>query len=245
MAVAQQHPMFERRELTRVLTVHSKHLQRNIQSSLLGQIKASVEGRCGTEGYVQPKSSVILEYSLGRMSILKPGVSYRVKFQADICLPHKGQRLEVPASFRSKIGLHADTKPLKILMPRDLHIGNAEFESVSDGDMLEVEVMGAEFKQNDENIFVLAKFLRRIAAPPVSSSDAAAALSVEVPMFPSAASGSSEVKSVSITTEAPSSAKTTSAPIRRKKRLQTSNTLEINVGSTGDAAGPTPAAGPE
>ena len=223
-----QHPMFERRELTRVLTVHSKHLQRNIQSSLLGQIKASVEGRCGAEGYVQPKSSVILDYSLGRMSILKPGVSYRVKFQADICLPHKGQRLEVAAVFRSKIGLHADTKPLKILMPRDLHIGNAEFEAVSDGDMLEIEVMGAEFKQNDENMFVLAKFVRRIAAPssehPVSDLPAD---SIEVPTM-----SSSEVKSVSITTEP-----ATKAPVRRKKRLQASNTLELNV-DAGEASGP-------
>jgi DNA-directed RNA polymerase subunit E'/Rpb7 len=235
--------MFERRELTRVLTVHSKHLQRNIQSSLLSQIKASVEGRCGTEGYVQPKSSVILDYSLGRMSILKPGVSYRVKFQADICLPHKGQRLEVPAAFRSKIGLHADIKPLKILLPRDLHIGNAEFEAVSDGDMIEVEVMGAEFKQNDEDMFVLGKLIRRI--PAVSSAASAeaseAAASVEVPVLP----GSGEVKSVSVTTEPSSSTSIAKAPVRRKKRLQPANSLEINVDAAGDSPGPAPAAGPE
>jgi DNA-directed RNA polymerase subunit E'/Rpb7 len=240
--------MFERRELTRVLTVHSKHLQRNIQSSLLGQIKASVEGRCGTEGFVQPKSSVILEYSLGRMNILKSGVSYRVKFQADICLPHRGQRLEVPASFRSKIGLHAQISPLKILLPRDLHIGNAEFEAVSDGDMIEVEVMGAEFKQNDEDMFVLGKLVRRIAAPAPEAAAAAAAeaaASVEVPML-----GSSEVKMVSIVEPSSSSSAAEgtgaakAAPVRRKKRLQPATTLALNVDS-GDTAGPAPAAGPE
>jgi len=238
MAVAQS-PMFERRELTRVLTVHSKHLQRNIQSSLLGQIKASVEGRCGTEGYVQPKSSVILEYSLGRMSILKPGVSYRVKFQADICLPHRGQRIEVAAAFRSKIGLHAETKPLKILLPRDLHIGNAEFEGVSDGDMIEVEVMGAEFKQNDEDMFVLGKLVRRIAAPVAAASEVVES-AVEVPM-----AAASEIKSVSVTTEPSSSTSITKAPVRRKKRLQLPNTLELNVDGDGSATGPPPAAGPE
>ena len=232
--------MFERRELTRVLTVHSKHLQRNIQSSLLSQIKASVEGRCGTEGYVQPKSSVILDYSLGRMSILKPGVSYRVKFQADICLPHRGQRLEVPAAFRSKIGLHAEIKPLKILLPRDLHIGNGEFEAVSDGDMIEVEVMGAEFKQNDEDMFVLGKLIRRI--PAVSSAPAeAVAEAIDVPVLP----GSGEVKSVSVTTEPSSSTSVAKAPVRRKKRLQPANSLEINVDAAGDAPGPSAAAGPE
>jgi len=237
--------MFERRELTRVVTVHSRHLQRNIQSSLLGQIKASVEGRCGTEGYVQPKSSVIMTYSLGLMSIIGTGVSYKVKFQADICLPHKGQRLEVPAEFRSKIGLHAEMKPLKILLPRDLHIGNAEFEAVSDGDQMEIEVMGAEFKQNDEDIFVLAKLVRRITAAPAAPDEAAAPAEAEAPPPPSAGAG--EVKSVSIS-EAPPAP----GPVRRKKRLQTGlqtgSTLELNVDKpieAGSAAGSAAAAGPE
>jgi DNA-directed RNA polymerase subunit E'/Rpb7 len=235
--------MFERRELTRVVTVHSKHLQRNIQSSLLGQIKASVEGRCGTEGYVQPKSSVIMTYSLGLMSIIGTGVSYKVKFQADICLPHKGQRLEVPAEFRSKIGLHSEMKPLKILLPRDLHIGNADFEAVSDGDQMEIEVMGAEFKQNDEDIFVLAKLVRRITAAPAAPAEAAAAEAEAPP--PSAEAG--EVKSVSVS-EAPPAP----GPVRRKKRLQTGlqtgSTLELNVDKpdeAGSAAGSAAAAGPE
>jgi DNA-directed RNA polymerase subunit E'/Rpb7 len=237
--------MFERRELTRVVTVHSRHLQRNIQSSLLGQIKASVEGRCGTEGYVQPKSSVIMTYSLGLMSIIGTGVSYKVKFQADICLPHKGQRLEVPAEFRSKIGLHSEMKPLKILLPRDLHIGNADFEAVSDGDQMEIEVMGAEFKQNDEDIFVLAKLVRRITAAPAAPDEAAAEAAPEAPP-PSAGAG--EVKSVSIS-EAPPAA---SGPVRRKKRLQTGlemgSTLELNVDKpieAGSATGSAAAAGPE
>jgi len=239
--------MFERRELTRVLTVHSKHLQRNIQSSLLGQIKASVEGRCGTEGYVQPKSSVILEYSLGRMSILKPGVSYKVKFQADICLPHKGQRLEVVAEFRSKIGIHAGTKPLKIMLPRDLHIGNAEFEGISENDKLEIEVLGAEIKQNDEDIFVLAKLIRRVASPSaVESGVEHAPASVEVPMLPA----SGEVKSVNFVPSAGAGdAGASKAPVRRKKRLQVPGTLQLNVDNppadAGIAEGPPRAVGSE
>lgn len=156
--------MFERREMQRVISVHSRHLQRNIQTSLLSQIKAEVEGRCGTEGYIQSKSSVIIEYSLGRMNILQPGVRYRVKFQADVCFPHKGQILTAPVIFRSKIGIHAESKPLRILLPRDLHIGNTEFEEVQPNDSIEVEVLGAEFKQNDEEIFVLAKLIKRIPA---------------------------------------------------------------------------------
>lgn len=243
--------MFERRELTRVLPVHSKHLQRNIQSSLLSQIKAQIEGRCGVEGYVQPKSSVILEYSLGRMSILKSGVNYRVKFQADICLPHKGQQIaNAPVLFRSKIGIHAELKPLKFLLPRDLHIGNPEFEAIGENDTLDLEVLGAEFKQNDESIFVLAKLLKRTpAAAPSESSESAPA--IEVPTMEGAAgtgrssSGGEEVKSVVFKqpSEGELSAAAVPGPRRRKKLLKPSTTAVITEDGAVEAApGPT---GPE
>ena len=241
--------MFERRELTRVLPVHSKHLQRNIQSSLLSQIKAQVEGRCGVEGYVQPRSSVILEYSLGRMSILKSGVNYRVKFQADICLPHKGQQIAgAPVMFRSKIGVHAEVSPLKILLPRDLHIGNEEFEAIAENDTLDIEVLGAEFKQNDESIFVLGKLLKRTPSSAAAAADAASP-AIEVPtMEGSAASagagagaGSSsgeEVKSVVFKqpSEGELSAAAVPGPRRRKKLLKPSTTAVITEDGTLEAA---------
>lgn len=232
--------MFERRELTRVLPVHSKHLQRNIQSSLLSQIKAQVEGRCGVEGYVQPKSSVIIEYSLGRMSILKSGVNYRVKFQADICLPHKGQQiLGVPVMFRSKIGVHAELSPIKFLLPRDLHIGNSEFEAIEEKDTLDVEVLGAEFKQNDESIFVLAKLLKRT---PASAPESV----IEVPTITESASAtasgsappsSEEVKSVVFKQPTESELNAASAPgPRRRKKLLKPATAVITTAAAADGA---------
>lgn len=242
--------MFERRELTRVLPVHSKHLQRNIQSSLLSQIKAQVEGRCGVEGYVQPRSSVILEYSLGRMSILKPGVNYRVKFQADICLPHKGQQIAgAPVMFRSKIGVHAEVSPLKILLPRDLHIGNEEFEAIAENDTLDIEVLGAEFKQNDESIFVLAKLLKRTPSAAAPAAPAAPPADIEVPTMRAVESGagagsSSEIKSVVFKqpSEGELSAASVPGPRRRKKLLKTTTAVITEDGTVEAAPGPT---GPE
>ena len=233
--------MFERRELTRVLPVHSKHLQRNIQSSLLSQIKAQIEGRCGVEGYVQPKSSVIIEYSLGRMSILKSGVNYRVKFQADICLPHKGQQITgVPVLFRSKIGVHGEMSPLKFLLPRDLHIGNADFEAIVENDTLDLEVLGAEFKQNDESIFVLAKLLKRTPA----SAEPSSAPAIEVPMIRgdegsgSAAGAGGEVKSIVFKqpSESELNAAAAPGPRRRKKLLKPATTAVITDDGAVEAA---------
>ena len=230
--------MFERRELTRVLTVPPKYMQRNIQSSLLSQLKGQVEGRCGIEGYVQPKTSVILEYSMGGCSILRSGVTYEVRFQADICYPRKGQVLRVPVIFRSKIGVHAEQSPLRVLLPRDLHIGNSEFEAIQEKDEVEFEVLGAEFKQNDEQVFVLGKLIKRIPAA-VEDGKTEAVIPVVDEVAAGPAPATEGVKTVTIQEPAAATAPA-KEPVRRKRKLGSSleapTTLQLNVGREAPAS---------
>jgi hypothetical protein len=54
--------------------------------------------------------------------------------------------------------------PLKVLLPRDLHIGNQDFEGVEEGQDVEFEVVGSRFQQGDDAIVVLAK-MREILKP--------------------------------------------------------------------------------
>lgn len=162
-------PLFERRALVRNVHIESKYLQRNIEASLLAQLRMKVEGVCVAEGYIQRRSLSILEYSLGRTNLIKGGIDYTVKFQADICMPHPGQVFRVPVTLKSKIGVHAEITPIKALLPRDLHIGNADFETMKEGEEIEFEVVGARFQQGDDSIVVLGK-LRNVvvSAKPVA-----------------------------------------------------------------------------
>jgi DNA-directed RNA polymerase subunit E'/Rpb7 len=158
-------PLFERRQLTKKVHIHSKFLQRNIQSSLLAQLKGLYEGKCIPEGYIQQNSITVANYSLGRVNYIKGGVDYDVVFQADICMPHVGQKFKAPVKLRSKVGIHAETPPIKVLIPRDLHLGNQEFDSVNIDEDIEFEVIGAQFKQEDQNIVVVGKLLSKVAGP--------------------------------------------------------------------------------
>lgn len=219
-------PLFERRQLVRVLTVPPKYIQRNIRGSLLGQLGTQVEGKCGTEGYIQPKSSVILDHSLGKLGLLNSGVQYRVTFHADVCYPHKGQIFQAPVSFKSKIGIHAELSPIRVLLPRDLHIGNPEFESLEERDEIKFEVLGAEFKQNDDAIFVLAKFVEKIGGAPAVTEEAVVEEETSAPI-PTTSAPTEEVKRVSIK-ETATVPETPTAP-RRRKRLSPKQTLQLNV----------------
>jgi len=159
--------LFERRELVRDIHVPARNLTRNITSGLLAQIRHSFEGICTPEGFIQPKSIVIVDYSLGRANLIKGGVDYQVRFQADVCFPHPGQILRASVTMRSKIGLHIDLPPLKVLLPRDLHFGNGDFEQTQDGHEVEFEVVGSKFQQGDDSIAVLAKLRSSVRpAPP-------------------------------------------------------------------------------
>ncbi len=158
-------PLFERRQLTKSVHVNSKFLQKNIQASLLSQLRLNFEGKCITEGFIQPNSITITNYTLGRTNYIRGGIDYDVTFQADVCMPHAGQRFKAPVKLRSKIGIHAKTPPIEVLIPRDLHIGNEEFEAVKIDEEVEFEIVGSQYKQDDDTIVVVGRLLNKVPLP--------------------------------------------------------------------------------
>ena len=217
-------PLFERRELKRDVHVESKYITKNINTSLLAQLKHKYEGMCAPEGYIQRDSITIIEHSLGRMNLIKGGLDYSVKFQADICMPHPGQVFRAPVSLKSKIGIHIDLSPMKVLLPRDLHIGNGDFEDVMEKQDVEFEVIGAKFQPRDSDIVVLAK-MRTIVKP--AAPDAVEAESSEPvlpPPTPGSSSEGSQLMRVSVDTSSTKPAE--QAP--RRRRLRTSEDKKTN-----------------
>jgi len=190
-----------------------------MQASLLAQLKMNFEGRCSPEGFIQPNSITIVDYSLGRTNYIKGGVDYDVKFQADVCMPHTGQKFKAPVTVRSKVGIHAETPPVKVLIPRDLHIGNEEFESVKVDEEVEFEVIGAQFKQQDKDIVVVARLLSKVA-PPVALPLLATEKVEDAAPPPIVPAGESEVKQI------------VTAPVEeekpKKRKLRQSAGSEVN-----------------
>lgn len=192
-------PLFERRNLKKKVQITGKWLQKNMGPSILARLRQDFEGKCSAEGYIQPNSITIINYSLGRADF-RGMISYDVEFQADVCLPHIGQRFRAPVKLRSKVGIHAETPPIKVLIPRDLHIGNEEFDNIKVDEEVEFEVMGSQFKQMDTEIIVIGRLLTKIpeaveqpllVAPPVQE--------IELPSAPLSLSEQGEEKRVVIT----------------------------------------------
>lgn len=215
-------PLFERRDLVRKVHLNSKHVQKNIQNALLAQLKMHYEGRCSSEGFIQAGSLTILSNSLGRLNYRSGGVDYDVKFQADICLPHAGQTFKATVALRSKIGIHAECEPLKVLIPRDIHIGNEEFESVKEKEEIEFEVIGSEFKQEDKNIYVFGRLKSAVKPGPLMPLLSVERKEDDQEVKSSSGDGDSEQKTVTITP--------TAEP--KKRKLKRKEPVDINEQTT-------------
>jgi DNA-directed RNA polymerase subunit E'/Rpb7 len=208
-------PVFERRELTRSVHIHAPNLQRNIHVSLLAQLRMKYEGVCIPEGFVQRRSITIIEHSLGRIDLIKGGLQYTVKFQADICMPHPDQVFRATVALRSKIGLHAELLPMKILLPRDLHLGNGEFEDIKEAQEIEFKVVGSRFQQGDESIVVLGT-LTSIVNPAAETAMAASSEPAEPMIAASTPGDASEKRVVQVAPEVAKAAE----PARRRKLVK-------------------------
>jgi DNA-directed RNA polymerase subunit E'/Rpb7 len=215
-------PILERRELVRNVHIEARDLQRNIQASLLAQLRLKYEGICIAEGYIKEESIQIIDNSLGRANLIKGGLDYTVRFHADVCFPHPGQKIRAPVVLKSKIGVHAEMKPLKILLPRDLHIGNEEFEQVEDKQEVELEVVGSRFQQGDTNIVVLGKLLNTVKPEDLELPERPQA--EEPKIAASTSSSGAEVKKV--VTVSADSVKSTEAS--RRRRIKSTNASETN-----------------
>lgn len=210
-------PLFERRELVRNIHLESRFLQRNIDASLLAQLRIKYEGVCVAEGYIQQGSVTIVEHSLGRANFIKGGLDYTIRFQADLCMPHPGQVFRVPVTLKSKIGVHAEVTPIKVLLPRDLHIGNGDFETLEEKQDIEFEVIGARFQQGDESIVVLGK-LRQVIQPAAPEAPASTTEATEPLLAAPVGSGSGEEVRKVVTVEVAATKSAESKSRQRKIR---------------------------
>ena len=220
-------PLFERRELVRNVHIDSRFLQRNIQASLVAQLRMKYEGLCVAEGYIQRRSITVVDHSLGRINYIKGGLDYTGKFQADMCMPHPGQVFRMPVVVKSKLGLHAEATPIKALLPRDLHIGVAEFEDVTEKEEIEFEVVGARFQQGDESIVVLGK-LRKVIQPAGPNPEGIAVQDGEPMMAAPIVKSGEEQVIKKVTVDVASTKSTDQGPRKRKVRLNPEANAKAN-----------------
>jgi DNA-directed RNA polymerase subunit E'/Rpb7 len=129
---------------------------------LLTKLKAQLEGKCSQHGYVIPGSLQLLSRSLG-FSEKGRGTAdflYYLKAQGKVYNPPDGIVVEGDVMLKNKMGCYVIIdNAVQIMVPRDLHIGNEEFDSIELNDRIRIEIKKSQFRANALHILSLGQFL--------------------------------------------------------------------------------------
>ena len=152
---------------------------KTVNDILKQRLAESIENKCSEHGFVLPGSLEIISRSMGyfEQARFTGDAVYYVKAKGQVLYPADGIRVTGEVIRKNKLGLyvvHRDA--LRIQVPRDLHIGNEEFDSVEIGDTIEVEIKKSRFQVNDPFVLTNGLFVGKreegvavVMPPPVTA----------------------------------------------------------------------------
>jgi hypothetical protein len=119
-----------------------------------------IEGKCHKEGYVQPNSTTIINYSSG---ILKGDmVIYDVIYSVNVCFPYENMEIMCKIKNITKIGIRGIiseyNNPIVLFISRE-HNATKDFDDYEEGQNIKVRVIGHRFELNDEYISVIGEII--------------------------------------------------------------------------------------
>ena len=133
---------------------------------LLSKVKKLLEGKCSKHGYVIPDSLELLSRSMGSAEkgrFTSDFLDY-LKVLGKVYNPPDGLQVEGEVIRKNKMGLYVIIKDaIRIMVPRDLHIGNEEFDSIEIGDKIIIEIKESRFQVNDTHILSIGEFVSMVS----------------------------------------------------------------------------------
>lgn len=129
---------------------------------LLLKLKQKLEGRCSRHGFVVPDSVELLSRSLGyaEKGRFTSDFIYYMKAQGKVYNPPDGLEVEGSVVRKNKMGLYVIVNDaIRIMIPRDLHIGSPEFDEIEMGDVIKIQLKKSRFQVNDTHILSIGQFI--------------------------------------------------------------------------------------
>jgi len=152
-----------------------------IDSLLLAQLRQNLEGKCSQHGFVIQNSLEIISRSMGQLEHGRytGNIVFHIQVQGKVYNPANGTRIRGKIDKKNKMGLYIIyNDAVRILVPRDLHIGNERFDSLEPGQEIEIEIRKSRFQIQD--LFILSIGVLMDGNVPVSAMIAPVAPVAEV-----------------------------------------------------------------
>ena len=151
--------------LTHVLEIPMNVVGSGIKDKLEKKLRATIEGKCISEGFIKPNSVKVLTYSSGKIYDGNK-IHFETTFETQICLPVEGMIMNCVARNITKAGIRADIdsseedSPVCIFVARDHHYNSDYFSSIKENDKIKIRVIGQRFELNDKYISIIAELIQ-------------------------------------------------------------------------------------
>ena len=125
---------------------------KTLDDLILSVLREKLEGKCNHHGYVVPDSIKLLSRSMG---ILENGrftgnILFYVQAQGMVYNPANGTAIVGTVLKKNKMGLYVIYKDaIRILVPRDLHLKNPDYETIVPGNQISIKICKSRFQVND------------------------------------------------------------------------------------------------
>ena len=143
-----------------------------IEGLLSDKLSQKLEGRCSLHGYVIPGTMKLLSRSVGYIEKGRNtgDIVYHIQAEGNVIYPPDGTVLQGEILRKNKMGMFVNYKDaIHVILPRDLHIGNEEFDSLQIGEVVKVEIKKSRFQVNDEYILSVGVYLGKTIAAPAAA----------------------------------------------------------------------------
>lgn len=141
---------------------------------IIEKLQKRLEGKCSKHGYVIPKSLQLLSRSMG---VAEKGRAtadflFYVKAQGKVYNPPDGLVVEGVIKLKNKMGCYVILEDaVRIMIPRDLHIGNEEFDELEVGDSIRIQIKKSQFRANATHVLSIGQYIGKagVVAPTVET----------------------------------------------------------------------------
>ena len=143
----------------------------SIDAILLKKIKERLEQKCSPHGYVLPGTLELLTRSAGMVDSgrFSGDWAFLVKAKGRVLHPPEGTSIELEVLKNNKMGVYGIYEnAIRVMIPRDLHLGDEEFDQLKVGERIRVEIQKSRFQLRDPFIVSVGLFRGMATGQPVA-----------------------------------------------------------------------------
>jgi DNA-directed RNA polymerase subunit E'/Rpb7 len=143
--------------------VNTMHNADDVKKIILQKLREKHEGKCNANGYVRPESIELLARSMGvaENGRFTGNLLYDCKIKCEVLYPTTNTIVEGIVLKVNKMGAYVVfEEAIRILLPRDLHLGDTSFDALKEGETVKVRIERSRFQTNDPYIMSVGKLAK-------------------------------------------------------------------------------------